>query len=285
MPTVFLSYRRADSQAFCGRLFDRLQSRYGDGSVFMDIDTIPFGENFHDHIQGALSKCDVFLPVIGGNWSTSPASNTSIIDKEDFVRIEVEAAIASELPIIPILVGDARIPGRDDLPKSIHTLVELNAAVIDPGRDFHSHTDRLIASIDLLVAKKKVDQAHPEKVDSELQANEPDPFALTFVESESSKAARRELRSMPKVTPSRMIPMVVLWIWGALTAVGMISMGGNWSLFGAGILITGVINWSYFFHRYSRLKRRAQKIRLESASNSIVEENSPADFLKQLEEN
>ena len=43
MPRIAISYRRSDSSAISGRIFDRLVAHYGKPSVFMDIDNIPFG--------------------------------------------------------------------------------------------------------------------------------------------------------------------------------------------------------------------------------------------------
>ena len=43
MPRVAISYRRTDSDAITGRIFDRLVARYGSESVFRDIDSMPAG--------------------------------------------------------------------------------------------------------------------------------------------------------------------------------------------------------------------------------------------------
>ena len=37
---VFISYRRDDQGAFAGRLYDRLEPRFGKNQVFMDVDSI-----------------------------------------------------------------------------------------------------------------------------------------------------------------------------------------------------------------------------------------------------
>ena len=39
MKRVFISYRRNDTQAIAGRLYDGLESRLGKDSVFFDIDS------------------------------------------------------------------------------------------------------------------------------------------------------------------------------------------------------------------------------------------------------
>jgi hypothetical protein len=68
MPRIALSYRRADTSAMAGRIFDRLVVRYGDDSVFMDIDSIPFGVDFREHIRTTLLQSDVLLVLIGPGW-------------------------------------------------------------------------------------------------------------------------------------------------------------------------------------------------------------------------
>jgi len=68
MPTIVISYRRADAAGTAGRMFDRLRAHFGDGSVFMDIDSIPAGTNFRQHIRGILTSSDIVLAVIGPRW-------------------------------------------------------------------------------------------------------------------------------------------------------------------------------------------------------------------------
>ena len=41
MPKIAISYRRADSEAMTGRIFDRLIAHYGKEAIFRDIDDIP----------------------------------------------------------------------------------------------------------------------------------------------------------------------------------------------------------------------------------------------------
>ena len=68
MPTIAISYRRSDSSAIAGRIFDRLTAHYGEDAVFMDIDNIPFGTDFRSQIYDVLQRTDVVLAVIGANW-------------------------------------------------------------------------------------------------------------------------------------------------------------------------------------------------------------------------
>jgi len=66
---IFISYRRDDASGQAGRLYDHLVERFGENSVFMDIDTIPPGEEFDSYIDDALRDCYMCIVVIGQRWS------------------------------------------------------------------------------------------------------------------------------------------------------------------------------------------------------------------------
>jgi hypothetical protein len=163
MPTkILVSYRRSDSAAITGRIFDRLVSHYGKQSVFMDVDDIPLGVDFREHIRTALLSSDALIVVVGQRWLGGEGASARINDETDPVRVEVEAAIKNNIPVIPLLVEGAKMPKASDLPGSLHEFSYRNAAEIDAGRDFHSHVNRLIASIDQILKAKKAAPPVPE---------------------------------------------------------------------------------------------------------------------------
>lgn len=159
MPKIVLSYRRSDSDAIAGRIRDRLVREYGEDSVFMDIDSIPFGTDFRAHIEDAIRRNDVLLAVVGPNWiGFKPDGSARITEELDFVRIEVETALRSGIPVIPLLVDGAAMPKPEELPDSIKDFPFRNAAEINTGRDFHQHVDRLVRSLDQLSNPSPQDQ-------------------------------------------------------------------------------------------------------------------------------
>jgi formylglycine-generating enzyme required for sulfatase activity len=148
VPKIFVSYRRQDSAAIAGRIFDRLRAHFGEDAIFMDIDSIPCGADFRAHISSAVDQCGVLLAVIGRKWAGDSGSDRRIDDPRDFVRIEIESGLNRNLPVIPILVDRATMPDEADLPPSLQGLVYRNAIDVDQGRDFHHHVDRLIRGIE-----------------------------------------------------------------------------------------------------------------------------------------
>jgi TIR domain-containing protein len=162
MPKIIISYRRSDSGVITGRIRDRLAQHYGDDSVFMDIDNIPFGMDFRKNIADALAKNDILLAVIGPDWLGAVSSGPGRIhEQDDPVRIEVETALQRGIPTIPVLVGGASMPTADELPDTLKSLSYHNAAEVDSGRDFHAHMDRLVRSMGAALKGKSWRAWHP----------------------------------------------------------------------------------------------------------------------------
>jgi hypothetical protein len=149
MPKIAISYRRSDTSAVAGRIFDRLGVHYGRHSVFMDVDDIPIGIDFRQHIVETLRQTDVLLAVIGAKWAGTKADGDArIAEENDPVRVEIELAVRQGLIVIPVLVDGAKMPEASALPESFGTFAFLNAAEVATGRDFDSQIQRLIAAID-----------------------------------------------------------------------------------------------------------------------------------------
>ena len=152
MPRIAISYRRSDSAATAGRIFDRLTAHYGDEAVFMDIDDIPFGIDFRSHIREVLLRSDVLIALVGGNWlGRSDAGTARMQEETDPVRVEIEIALERNIAIIPVLIDGAKMPASAELPASFGNFAYLNAAEVSSGRDFRTHMERLIGAIDQIV--------------------------------------------------------------------------------------------------------------------------------------
>jgi molecular chaperone DnaK len=152
-PSIFLSYRRDDSADVSGRIYDRLVQRFTKEKVFKDVDSIPLGIDFRQHLVAAVGECSVVLAVIGRNWlgQPSPPGKRRIDDPRDFVRIELEAALARRIPLIPVLVQGADVPSDTELPPGLLDLAYRHGTKVRPDPDFHNDMDRLIRSLEGLL--------------------------------------------------------------------------------------------------------------------------------------
>ena len=145
MSRIVISYRREDSAAYAGRLYDRLVADIGKQHVFMDIDTIPPGEDFVDVIEAALANADVLLAIIGPRWTdaTDTHGQRRLTNPMDFVRLEVQTALNRQIRVVPVLVGEAQMPSEAQLPDALGALARRNTIKITDTR-FHADVDELI---------------------------------------------------------------------------------------------------------------------------------------------
>lgn len=151
MQKIFVSYRRCDDPYAAMSIYDRLKDRFDSKSVFFDVDAIPAGVDFRKFIKAAVEKCDVLLVIIGDNWLAKDSDGIVRITKsDDFVRIEIETALLRKIPIIPILVGNSKIPSAHQLPIEIRDLVYRNAREVRSGSRFQGEVEGLLSSIELL---------------------------------------------------------------------------------------------------------------------------------------
>ena len=111
---IFISYRRVDTPHVAGRLFDRLEARFGAGNIFMDVDSIDPGLDFAEAIERAVGSCDVLLALIGRHWSdiVDEQGRRRLDDPEDFVALEIRTALRRKIRVIPVLVDGAPPPDR-----------------------------------------------------------------------------------------------------------------------------------------------------------------------------
>ena len=112
-----------------GRLHDRLAHTFGRDNLFMDVDHIPAGTDFVAHLNSQVAECDVVLVVIGPNWLgvKDESGGRRLDNPDDFVAIEIAAALARNIRVIPVLVDGARMPKASELPDSLKPLARRQA--------------------------------------------------------------------------------------------------------------------------------------------------------------
>ena len=146
---IFISYRRDDTAAQAGRLYDHLSERFGEDLVFMDVEAIAVGTDFTKSVIEAVSGCQVLIVLIGRNWLivTDSKGRRRIDNSDDWVRVEVEAALQRDILVAPVLVDGAALPLADDLPLSLQPLIRRQALELTHA-GFRSQVKVLIAAIE-----------------------------------------------------------------------------------------------------------------------------------------
>lgn len=131
---VFISYRRADSQRWATQLSHHIGHRFGHDLVFRDVEDIAPGRKWLQVIESELARCRVFLVVIGPHWVEDANHQRRLDNPKDVLRQEVVHALRSPGTAIPVLVGGAGMPQKNDLPRALRPLHERNALVMRPSR-------------------------------------------------------------------------------------------------------------------------------------------------------
>jgi TIR domain len=146
---IFISYRRADTAGHAGRLVDQLKARFGD-QVFFDVDSIKPGANFHQVIEDTFTKCGAVIVLIGKTWLERDDGMPRLGEEQDVITQEIRTAMASKLPILPVLVDGASMPGESQLPASLASLSSLNAIDLRHtsfDRDLQAVNDHLVETL------------------------------------------------------------------------------------------------------------------------------------------
>jgi hypothetical protein len=153
---IFINYRRQETAYPAGWLFDRLVARFGSDRIFKDIDSIDPGQDFVEVIREAVGSSDVLLALIGDQWLTIAGDDGKprIQGREDYVRLEIEAALAHDVLVIPVLVAGATMPDERELPATLAPLAHRQALELSPAR-FDSDTSRLLRVLDKTFAAKQ----------------------------------------------------------------------------------------------------------------------------------
>lgn len=150
---IFLSYRREDTRHMAGRLADRLKARVGSAQVFMDVDAIEPGADFTQAIASEVGSCDVLIALIGPHWLAvdERLGRPRLHEDDDFVALEIRAALKRGVRVIPALVDEARMPAAGDLPDGLRALASRNAVRLD-HETFTSDVGRLLSAVERILS-------------------------------------------------------------------------------------------------------------------------------------
>jgi hypothetical protein len=146
---IFINYRRDDSRADSGRLYDRLCAHFP-GKVFRDVGSLEPGVEWHDAIAHIIGQSDACIVVIGRDWLSITNANGErrLDDPRDTVRQEIVAALERKMRVFPVLVGGAKMPAEEDLPPDLRSLCRRNALEITE-QDWDEDLRKLVSALEI----------------------------------------------------------------------------------------------------------------------------------------
>jgi hypothetical protein len=133
---VFICYRREETAFAARAIHDRVVQRLERENVFLDVDNIDLGVDWFNVLTERVGACDALVAVIGRSWVSNADKDglRRIDDPNDFVRIEIEAALQRNVRVIPVLVDGAAMPKASELPESLKGLARRQGTEVSPAR-------------------------------------------------------------------------------------------------------------------------------------------------------
>jgi len=195
MGKVFISYRRDDAAGYARAIYEALTERFSRDHIFMDVDTIEPGLPFDEVIRDAVGQSEVLLVLIGPRWLVPDAEGRSRLeDDRDFVRLEIAAALARNIRVIPVLLDGTPMPAETALPEPLRGLAWRNALEVSNSR-FTFDVERL-TNVLARVLEDRADPAGAPADQAQAEANPvsaargaPGPAATTGVHAEAELSA------------------------------------------------------------------------------------------------
>ncbi len=191
---IFISYRRDDAEGEAGRLFDDLTRAFGNDAVFMDVAGIKPGVDFRKAIEDNVASCGVLLAIVGPTWAsiTGADGTRRLEDPNDFVALEIASALSREVPVIPVLVHEAKMPAANLLPESLKNFSYHNSVEISHAR-WNSDVQLLVEALKSYV--KPARTSVPEPVHATVPVQLPAPHPPTDAPSSSTTSSSVPLKA------------------------------------------------------------------------------------------
>ncbi len=202
MARIFISYRRSDSRKWADKLFDHISMRFGKDLVFQDVDDIKPGKDFFLVLREAIKGCKVALILIGPKWlKVKNADGTRRIDHpKDVLKMEIIEALRGRKTVIPVLLGSAVMPTKEDLPPPLRSLARRQAATVSDNRwnsDLHILLERLR---ELVIPRKGPESL--EEAKQEITEKQNEYFALYPQRpADALELAQKVLNHLDRISP------------------------------------------------------------------------------------
>lgn len=126
-PSIFISYRIADTEVEARLLYTDLANYFGENAVFLDKKRLQSGMDWPDELEANVRHSQILLVLIKekGKWlGVDEEGERRIHDPQDWVRLEIEHAAAAGKIIIPLLFNGTKMPSENALPESLRFLLK-----------------------------------------------------------------------------------------------------------------------------------------------------------------
>ena len=117
MSLIYLSSSSSEAEPFSLRIASQCESNLGSGCFLSKNKGIISTHK----IRSEIEACDVLIVVI--TKDTEDISPYNLIDNER-IRLEIISAINKDILIVPVLIDDARLPEKGNIPGALKKLLD-----------------------------------------------------------------------------------------------------------------------------------------------------------------
>jgi TPR repeat protein len=149
---VFISYRREDAEYIAPQIHEFLSEQMGGHNVFIDVDSIPYGADFREHLLRSMEVCEAVVAIMGPGWGPR------LSEPDDFVRLELEGALNLGIEVIPVFVAGLGSVPAEHLPPSLQPLQFRNGLTFRPGRERRDDLQEIFRAVRAVEHRQS---AHP----------------------------------------------------------------------------------------------------------------------------
>jgi hypothetical protein len=143
MAAIFISYRKQGADmGHALHLAEDLRAAFGHEAVFLDEQTYTLGP-ISTVLSDELLDARAIIVVIGQVWLDR---REDLKHTKDWVRLEIEAGLQRNSLLVPVLVDDAHVPPKSQLPVSVAGLQEFRPISIY-ARHWKENVDALIDAL------------------------------------------------------------------------------------------------------------------------------------------
>ena len=114
--------------------------------TFFDIDGIEAGGKFPEIIKQSLQQSHVIFVTIDDEWLFEKDGTQRLNNEQDWVRREIELALTLQIPVIPLLIGHAKMPDPEDLPISLRELTEFQGVRLR-NEEFRTDLGKILTEV------------------------------------------------------------------------------------------------------------------------------------------
>ena len=128
MSLIYLSSSSSEAEPFSLRIASQCESNLGSGCFLSKNNGIISTHK----IRSEIEACDVLIVVITKTITeeTEDISPYNLIDNER-IRLEIISAINKDILIVPVLIDDARLPEKGNIPGALKKLLDCKPIICE----------------------------------------------------------------------------------------------------------------------------------------------------------